>query len=235
MSQKLKNIASGIEKNYDLMLCDILFPAGVYSFIKGKGLSKFMDNLTDEELVRRCKRELPYITYSFEILVDRYKNMIFSKAFGMLRHPQDAEDVVQDIFIRVFHALPKFEFRSTFRTWLTTIATNTCLTYIERRKNRRWWWLTEDIDEIKETQYGDEELFLRISEGLEREDLRRQIEDVIGCLSDHSKEMIRLRFQNEMDYKSIAEKLDLNMSTVKMRIRCAREEFKEQYAKLIRE
>lgn len=188
-----------------------------------------LDNLTDEELVKRCKTELPFVSTSFEVLVNRYKDSIFAKALGMLRHPQDAEDVTQEIFLKVYDALPKFEMRASFKTWIYIIAANTCLTYIDRRKRKRWWWLTEDLDEIHKSEKEDKSLFMAVGLGLEREELRDGIDRAMEKLSEAHREVLKLRYYEELDYESIAGKLRIKLSAAKMRLKRAREEFKNHY------
>lgn len=75
-----------------------------------------MNTLTDEELVRRCQHELPYQTESFALLVSRYKEKVFSKVLGMINNREDARDLSQDIFIKMFHGLPAFRIDASFST-----------------------------------------------------------------------------------------------------------------------
>ena len=179
----------------------------------------------DEELVRRAQHELPFNTDAFETLVERYKQTVYTKLYFMLRHPQDAEDVAQEVFLKVYNSLPAFERRSTFKTWLLAISVNAGLTYIERRKRKSWWWLTEDISEIHEAKKADESLFMLVTEGLERADLKRKIDATMAGLSEKSRTILQLRFYEEMDLQQIADTLNLKLSATKMRLKRAREEF----------
>ena len=191
--------------------------------------------LSDEELVKRCQTELPYITDGFEILVNRFKDKVFSRSLAMLRNRQDAEDVSQDIFIKIFDALPKFEMRSSLNTWITAITINTCLTHIDKRKRKPWWWLTEDIDEIEKSQKEERNLFLMITRSSEQEDIREAIQLTLKKMNAQSNEIIKLRFFEEMDYQSIADRLKIKLSAAKMRLKRAREEFIEKYQEVNKE
>lgn len=191
--------------------------------------------ISDEELVKKCQAELPFITYSFEILVNRYKHEVFEKALFFVQNRQDAEDLSQEIFLKIFDALPKFEMRASFRTWLFAITKNTCLTFIERRKNRRWWWMTVDIDEIKESEREDKSMFILVTNGLEREDLRKKINTVMNQLGPVSKEALELRYYQELDFLRIADTLKIKLSTAKMRVKRAREEFRQLFTKMEKE
>ena len=99
------------------------------------------------------------------------------------------------------------------------------LTYIERRKRKSWWWLTEDISEIHEAKKADESLFMLVTEGLERADLKRKIDATMAGLSEKSRTILQLRFYEEMDLQQIADTLNLKLSATKMRLKRAREEF----------
>jgi hypothetical protein len=74
-----------------------------------------------EQLVARCQAELPDTLDAYLQLVGRYENVVFSTAMRMLGQAQEAEEVSQDTFLRVFHKIHQFEGRSTFKTWLFRI------------------------------------------------------------------------------------------------------------------
>ena len=193
------------------------------------------EDFTDEKLVKQCQRELPYITASFEILVNRYKDKVFSKTLAILRNPQDAEDVSQDIFIKIFDALPKFEMRSTLNTWITAITINACLTYIDKRKRKPWLWRTEDIDDMEKSKKEEHALFLMFAQSSEREDIQETIQLTLKKMNEKSGEIIKLRFFEEMDYQSIADQLKIKLSAAKMRLKRARKEFIAIYQEINKE
>ena len=197
----------------------------------GKGTAD--GGVTDDELVLQCQAELPYQIEAFETLVNRYRHKVFGKCLSMVKNTEDAYDVTQDIFIRVFNGIKNFKRKSSFSTWLYTITVNTCLNFIEKKQRRPWWWITEDVAEIRKDQVADEDLFFTVDNGLERSDMRKSIETVLAHISENASEILYLRYFEEMDYKSIAEKLNIGLSAAKMRLKRAREEFKEQYQNLI--
>ncbi len=191
-----------------------------------------MEHLSDAELVARCQVELPYQTKSFEILVERYKQKVFGKAVGMLKNAEEARDLAQDIFVKVFHGLSAFRGEASFSTWLYAVTVNTCLNHLEKMQRRPWWWLAEDLDALEEEQRADADTFLAVGRSLEREELRRMIEQTMQALEDKSREIIRLRHFEELDYETIARRLGIGLSAAKMRLKRAREEFKLQFEKL---
>lgn len=188
--------------------------------------------LTDSELVYRCQQELPYETRAFEELVQRYQNKVFAKAMNMLKNREDAEDATQEVFVKVFNALPAFQHNASFSTWLYTITVNTCLNHIDKKNRRALWWLTVDVDELRESEKEDQQMFLLIGQRLEREDLNRAIEQVLKKMKPRAREILRLRFFDEMDYQSIADYLEINLSAAKMRLKRAKEDFRKLFHQL---
>ena len=74
-------------------------------------------------------------TSGFRILVDRYKDLSFSLACSILKNEQDAEDALQESFIKAFKGLGQFNFKSSFSTWFYKIVVNTCLTNNAKQQN----------------------------------------------------------------------------------------------------
>ena len=95
------------------------------------------EKLTDEELVARCKVELPYDVQSYRELLRRHQPLVFNTCRRMLRSDQDAEEVCQDAFLQVFHKIGTFEGRSTFKTWLYRVVYNLCIDRQRKLARRR--------------------------------------------------------------------------------------------------
>ena len=91
----------------------------------------------DEQLVARCQAELPGTLDAYHELVRRYEGIVFSTAMKMLGQVQEAEEVSQDTFLRIFHKIHQFEGRSTFKTWLFRIVCNFCLSRRKTLATRR--------------------------------------------------------------------------------------------------
>src|ERR687883_670469 len=94
----------------------------------------FADAMTDEELVARCKRELPQNTRSYEILVQRHMNRVYSIVYRIVCNKEEAEDITQEVFVKVYHGLKKFEQQASFSSWLYRIATNSALDALDKTK-----------------------------------------------------------------------------------------------------
>src|SRR6187549_444760 len=74
---------------------------------------------------------------AFQLLFERYERKVYAVAYGFLRNPEDALDVVQDAFIKVYRYLPNFEGQSSFYTWLYRIVANLCIDHLRRSGRKR--------------------------------------------------------------------------------------------------
>ncbi|MEM8983316.1 MAG: sigma-70 family RNA polymerase sigma factor [Pseudomonadota bacterium] len=169
----------------------------------------------DAELVRRAQRELPYRTVAYEQLMRRHERLLFGVCYRMLGNRADAEDAAQDVMVKVFNVLGRFEGRSSFKTWLMRVATNTCITQITRNKRRREiseQWLDErgadQVTEISTTAY----------------DVGKLLADVKPA----NREVLTLRYVADLSLQEIADSLEISLSAAKMRLYRATEELQER-------
>ncbi len=177
----------------------------------------------DEEIIRQCKQQLPYETAAFETLLRRYEPIVFRTCLRYLRHEQDAEEACQDAFLRVFHALPDFEERSTFRTWLFRIVANLCASRYARLKKaaarQAAYFAAAEYeshadDETEPADFG--ELAGVIGEGLE-------------MLAPHDRQILILRHVSELSLDELARTLGLGLSAAKMRLYRAEQRLRLAY------
>jgi len=166
---------------------------------------------------------------AFSILVERYSGRLFGSCFNFLGNRQDAEDCVQDTFIKAFRAIGEFNFMASFYTWIYRIAINTCLDF--RRKNRKHMALS--LDMAVETE--DSQVFCQIAdqgplpdERLESAELQRIIREEINRLPDLLKNILVMRDLDGLSYHELAEILQLSEGTVKSRLSRARHQLMEQ-------
>jgi len=97
--------------------------------IYGQGLS-------DEELMRLCQERLPGDPRPFRTLMARYRDQVMNTAYRFLGDPHDAEDVAQEVFLKVYRGLSDFRAESSFSTWLYRITINTCKNELRRRSRQ---------------------------------------------------------------------------------------------------
>ncbi|MFQ5510821.1 MAG: RNA polymerase sigma factor [Candidatus Krumholzibacteriia bacterium] len=98
---------------------------------------------SDQELISKVQRGE---TSAFDELVYRYDRQVLSIASSFTNDPEDARDIYQEVFLRVFRSLSGFQFRSEFSTWLYRIVTNVCLTHQRRNKSRTFVSLEEELE-----------------------------------------------------------------------------------------
>ena len=146
-----------------------------------------------------------------------------------MHNHDDAYDISQEVFIRVFKSIKKFKGQSSFSTWLYRITTNACLDELRKRKNNK-----NIISIDQEIQLEDGEVFRQIEDDgptpelvAERNELREIIKEAISKLSDEHKEVIVLRDIQGFSYDDIAEIIKCPQGTVKSRINRARRMLKE--------
>jgi RNA polymerase sigma factor (sigma-70 family) len=145
-------------------------------------------------------------------LVKRYERGIFNMIYQMVKNREEAEDLVQETFIKAFNALESYNNQFAFSTWLYKIAFNNCIDSIRKHKLK-----TYPLDRPIETREGSEMLFL---------EKRKQINQAIRCLPEKYKRVILLRHQEEKTYEEIADIMHIPLGTVKARIFRAREMLK---------
>ena len=151
---------------------------------------------------------------AFSAIVDAYYPRCLRFARAMLRNPDDAEDMVQDTFVRVFRALPRYEERQRFESWLFQILGNCCRTanMAERRQAAR---AVDDDRVLARVPSSDDP-----SAGLDREwtiAVRRALAEV----PDHNREIFLLHYIEGFSYDEIGRMTGVRQSALKMRVKRA--------------
>lgn len=196
-----------------------------------------MTTLSDEELAARCKTELPTDTRSYEALVQRHMDRVYGIAYRVVGTREDAEDVAQDVFLKVYHGLKTFEQHASFSTWLYRIATNSALDSLEKTRRRRQTNVrffgrsqhtSTGNDEVKnvEARPGD----TPETQVIQRE-LRECIRRVLKTLDREQARLLIMRDYDDRSYDEIAQILQAGLSAVKMRIHRARLAFQELFGR----
>lgn len=151
-------------------------------------------------------------------------------------HPQEAEDLVQDTFIRALHGMKQFKGRSTISTWLYRIAVNTWknrIRYQSRRKFNLHLSLSgNNTGEEEEKDIDIPEQKPSPMTQLERKDTDEQVVDALNKMKEEDKSIIILRDIEQKSYEDIADVLGLNLGTVKSRLSRARDAFRQIYTML---
>lgn len=149
---------------------------------------------------------------SFNEMVDRYKDRLMNVVGRMLSSREEAEDVVQETFVRVYLHRQSFNFKHCFSTWIYTICLNLARNELRRRKKFKFYDITEMEGNEKEFAVDP-----KIPTGL-TEQLSRSVKE----LPEKYREAFLLRDVQEMPYEEVAKVLDVPLGTVKSRVNRAR-------------
>ncbi len=151
----------------------------------------------------------------FDEIVELYKDRIFRMLYVKVGNMEDALDLTQDVFLKVYKALPKFRQESSIYTWIYRIALNTANSFL--KKNGRF--NTSSFEEV-----GDS---VRVNVAHE-EELKTILRGKIEELPEHYRDVIILHYFEGFDYSEIAEILGINIGTVKSRLFRARQILSEK-------
>lgn len=191
-----------------------------------------MAALTDEELVARCKSELPRDTRSYEMLVRRHMNRVYNQVYQVVSNKEEAEDIAQEVFVKVYNGLHKFEQQASFSSWLYRITTNTTLDALDKIKRRPKPVHSGNSGKVNEhEEYGPLGSQASPTAGPEESviqaELRECIRNVLKKLDREQARLLVMRDLNDVSYDEIAKALSASLSAVKMRIHRARLAFQE--------
>ncbi len=181
-------------------------------------ISVSITEIQDDELVALCVEQGNKDDRPFQELFRRYQNMVWRVCYSFMRNADDAEDLTQEIFIRVYRSLHNFEGRSTLKTWIYRIAINTCQNEIRRLKRR---------PQLAETDVQTMAEYLPSTTTTESEwqkaNLRDQLAMAFSRLRPDEHDILTLRDVEERPYSEIVEILSINLSAAKMRAKRARQ------------
>ncbi|MDP1676871.1 MAG: RNA polymerase sigma factor [Bacteroidota bacterium] len=165
---------------------------------------------TDTELIEQSKAG----NFSaFEQLIFRYDKDVLNIASRYTRSADDAKDIYQETFIRVFKGLPKFQQQSGFSTWIFRIATNVCLTHREKKKRTSHVSLDDENDDETTVAYAISDS--KADSQMYGNEISSRIEDALQDLSPKQKLVFTLRHYQDYKLKDIAVMMNCAEGTVK--------------------
>lgn len=180
-----------------------------------------MEKATEKQMISRAKKgELT----AFEALVTAYERRVFSLAFRFSNNEQDAQDITQEVFLRVYRSLKSFRGDSGFSTWLYRITANICIDHARTAKGNRAISLeTED----GERPITDEAVQHQPEAAVQNTMLRDEINEALAMLSEEHRQIFLLREISGLSYTEIAHILTLEEGTVKSRLARARKQMRD--------
>ncbi|MGJ8694740.1 MAG: RNA polymerase sigma factor [Verrucomicrobiaceae bacterium] len=177
---------------------------------------------SDHDLIKACQSG---DTRAFESLVTRHRGKVYAMVQNMIKNEADAWDLSQEVFLKVWKALPKFEARAKFSTWLYRITHNVVYDWLRKRKIDSAGELDDSILSESAVAVGSTttpDQAARPDEALANSELGARINGALETLSPEHRETILLREVQGFDYKEIAKAMGCSLGTVMSRLYYAR-------------
>ena len=173
----------------------------------------------DRELVWRAQHE---DQEAFEELVRRHQHRVFAVAGGILRRREDVEDIAQQVFVKAYFSLKRFDQRAAFSTWLYKITVNECWDLLRKKKVRPLVYESDLSEEQARQVISAEEKGGGGPDISDRLEARERVERLLVGLDERDRLMLILKEVEGFAVEEIAELLELNPNTVKVRLFRAR-------------
>ncbi|MBY1011844.1 RNA polymerase sigma factor SigX [Pseudomonas aeruginosa] len=176
--------------------------------------------LSDEELVERAHSELFHVTRAYEELMRRYQRTLFNVCARYLGNDRDADDVCQEVMLKVLYGLKNFEGKSKFKTWLYSITYNECITQYRKERRKRRLMDALSLDPLEE---ASEEKSPKVEE-------RGGLDRWLVHVNPIDREILVLRFVAELEFQEIVDIMHMGLSATKMRYKRALDRLREKFS-----
>jgi RNA polymerase sigma-70 factor, ECF subfamily len=178
-----------------------------------------------ETLIQRC---LQGDQHAWDLIVRQYWRKVFNVAYKFVGKHDEAEDLAQDIFLKIFRSLDSFDRRANFQTWLISVSRNLCIDHYRSVRKER-----ETIDRgVDAAELSPQSSDAGPIAALEQRDRVLLLRQALAALPETLRTAVLLRDIQELSYQEIADKLRLPEGTVKSRINRGRTELARQIRKL---
>ncbi|XLS28135.1 RNA polymerase sigma factor [Flavobacteriaceae bacterium M23B6Z8] len=153
--------------------------------------------------------------HAYAYILRKYKDMVFSITLKFFKDREEAEDMTQEIFIKVYRALSKYKGEAKFSTWMYRIAYNACLD--KTRENKRYQFIQKSENNTHEEGVDQAMVF----KDIDQQDKKRIIEAALSTLSSNDQTLIMLYYYEELSLKEISKIMRLQENNIKVRLhRC---------------
>ena len=175
--------------------------------------------LTDEEVIDKYLATQSSVYFS--ILYDRYITRVYSKCISLLKNEAKAQDAAQEIFIKIFTNLGKFNKKSKFSTWVYSITYNFCIDTIRKQKKKNKLFSDEENEGKEIIEEIDDKVLLEME--LER------LKAVLDLLSVDDKSVLIMKYKEGLSIRDISEIFGKTESAIKMKIKRAKHKCQRLY------
>ncbi|MEO8516709.1 MAG: RNA polymerase sigma factor [Flavobacterium sp.] len=184
----------------------------LYNVVTGKYVLSsyhYMTHIQDQHYINLVAKGNPN---AFATLVDRYKDMVFTLALKMLNNREEAEEIAQDTFFKIYNALHKFKGESKFSTWVYKITYNTCLDALKKRKKEKTVTYIEDFSEHQ----------VKVIEGIldtiDEKERNQTIQDCLEELPNDEAFLLTLYYFDDQSVDEIAKVMNNSISNIKVKL-----------------
>lgn len=169
---------------------------------------------------------------SYEELVRRYQRRIYALVYNMTGHKQDAEDMVQEVFVKAYRSLRGFKGDSSFYTWIYRIATNRTINFLKKRKRRVSDVSLDDVDQAAERDPALVELRARETpiRDIALSELQKRLNAALQTLSEDHRTVVVLHDVEGLPHSEIASIMNCSEGTVRSRLFYARKQLQRELA-----
>ena len=181
---------------------------------------KNINKLSDEDLIKVIVKTND--TLLFEILYDRYAELVYNKCYGFAKDADEAKDLTQDVFLKLFVKMGSFKGKSKFSTWLYAFTYNHCVNYVTRNTAKKFEKNTvdyKDIENLSDVESDHDFLEMKVD----------KLKVALDLISPEEKMILLLKYQDYLSIKEISSALEIGESAVKMRIKRAKEKLVTVY------
>ena len=174
-----------------------------------------ISKLSDEDLVKAIVKDNN--TLLFETLYDRYAMLVYNKCFGFAKDEDEAQDLTQDVFLKLFVKLGSFKEKSKFSTWLYAFTYNHCVNYVTRNTAKKFEKQSVDYKDIENLSEKEDDDYSFLDMKIDK------LKIALELISPDEKMILLLKYQDFLSIKEIESVLEIGESAVKMRIKRAKD------------
>jgi RNA polymerase sigma-70 factor (ECF subfamily) len=192
---------------------------------RGQRILRLAANEQEDELFQSARTAPPGDLRAFEKLMEQNQRRIVADCRHITRDESVAEDLAQEVFLKAFFGMKNFEGRSSFRHWLQVIKVHHCLNHLKKQKGKTALSIDDEGPQSKE----ETKAFSSHDRSEERLSEQQIIHRVLDAMPDNLRIPLVLRDMDELSYEEVSANLNISLSAAKMRIKRAREWFRDQY------
>lgn len=198
----------------------------------GSAINK-VDHRTNDES-RLIERAQARDEAAFRELVEKYQNKVFSIIYGILRNQNDAEDIAQQVFTKIYFSIQNFDSRSSLLTWIYKITTNECYDYLRKKRVRKLVYesdVSEDDTRLMENSEANADRSQAIDDQLAQ---RQLVLKLLEKVNPEERNLILLKEVEGLSVQELADMTGMNENTIKVKLFRARQKLVKASQRILR-